>query len=277
MLSPRIRPSEPLITVSPKEISSEGTEEHKTHFVRPEPRETPIIGCIAGIVVQFTGASYAIATKAMYSRHEDMHPMQMAAIRSVLSCLIIVVMLNKRIKYVMYDNVERHLVKSLCIKVAQNNIGVSSALIALKYLSLTTVSMVFNCTPFLVIVGAYLVLGESTRLTEFLATFIAVVGATLLIFGADSPEETENNQNVSLVMIYILIGLVLICKSAGTILMRILKKLDNMTVVSWQNFCLGILSIAWVYGEGGDFSILSTFNSTDYAWLALQGVSIVLT
>ena len=193
----------------------------------------------------------------------------MAALRSVISCLIIVFMLNKRLKYVMYDNVEKGLVKSLCTKVIQNNIGVSSALIALKYLSLTTVSMVFNCTPFLVLVAAYFVLGERTRFTEFLATFIAVVGATLLIFGADPKDQENDNKNVSLVMIYILIGLVLVCKSAGTILMRMLKKLDNMTVVSWQNLTLGILSVSWVFAEGGDFSILKTFDQTDYAWLAL--------
>ena len=178
-------------------------------------------------------------------------------------------MVNKRLKYVMYDNVEKGLVKSLCTKVIQNNIGVSSALIALKYLSLTTVSMVFNCTPFLVLVAAYFVLGERTRFTEFLATFIAVVGATLLIFGADPKDQENDNKSVSLVMIYILIGLVLVCKSAGTILMRMLKKLDNMTVVSWQNLALGILSVSWVFAEGGDFSILKTFDQTDYAWLAL--------
>ena len=191
----------------------------------------------------------------------------MAALRSVISCLIIVFMLNKRLKYVMYDNVEKGLVKSLCTKVIQNTIGVSSALIALKYLSLTTVSMVFNCTPFLVLVAAYFVLGERTKFTEFLATFIAVVGATLLIFGADHTNEDNDNKNVSLVMIYTLIGLVLVCKSAGTILMRMLKKLDNMTVVSWQNLTLGILSVSWVFAEGGDFSILKTFDQTDYAWL----------
>jgi hypothetical protein len=50
-------------------------EEQQIQYQQPEPRETPIIGCLAGIVVQFTGASYAIATKAMYSRHEDMQPM----------------------------------------------------------------------------------------------------------------------------------------------------------------------------------------------------------
>ena len=177
----------------------------------------------------------------------------------------------------MYDNIERGLVKSLITKVVQNNIGVSSALIALKYLSLTTVSMVFNCTPFLVIVGAYIVLGEHTKITEFLATFIAVVGATLLIFGADYTEEQKDNQSVSLVMIYTLICLVLVCKSAGTILLRMLKKLDNMTVVTWQNLTLGMLSISWVYAEGGDFSILKEFDQTDYAWLALQGFSIVMT
>ena len=78
-------------------------------------------------------------------------------------------------------------------------------------------------------------------------------------------------------MIYTLITLVLVCKSAGTILMRMLKKLDNMTVVTWQNLTLGVLSISWVYAEGGDFSILKKFNQIDYAWLALQGFSIVMT
>ena len=67
--------SETLLSTSDKEVSSEDMEEQKLQYQKPEPSETPIIGCLAGIVVQFTGASYAIATKAMYSRHEDMQPM----------------------------------------------------------------------------------------------------------------------------------------------------------------------------------------------------------
>ena len=45
--------------------------------------------------------------------------------------------------------------------------------------------MIFNCAPFLVIISAYLVLNEQTKILEFAATSIAVVGATFLVFGAD--------------------------------------------------------------------------------------------
>ena len=75
MLSTKKRPTESFLTTNSKEVSSEDMEEQIPYFQMPEPRETPIKGCMAGIVVQFTGASYAIATKAMYSRHQDMHPM----------------------------------------------------------------------------------------------------------------------------------------------------------------------------------------------------------
>ena len=54
----------------------------------------------------------------------------MAAIRSVISGLILLVVLNKNLKYVMWDNVDKDLAKSLSVKVVQNCIGVSSVLVA---------------------------------------------------------------------------------------------------------------------------------------------------
>ena len=59
-----------------------------------------------------------------------MHPMQMAAIRSVISSLILLVVLNKRLKFVMWDNIDKTLAKSLSVKVIQNCVGVSSVLVA---------------------------------------------------------------------------------------------------------------------------------------------------
>ena len=122
-----------------------------------------------------------------------MHPMQMAAIRSVISGLILLVVLNKNLKYVMWDNVDKGLAKSLSVKVIQNCVGVSSVLVAQKYLSLTTVCMIFNCAPFFVMVTAYFVLKERTNFLEFFATFIAVIGASFLVFGAD--HSTEENMD----------------------------------------------------------------------------------
>ena len=83
----------------------------------PKRKERPLYGCLAGIVAQSTGATYAISTKALFDRHDNMHPMQMAAIRSVISGLILLVVLNRDLKYVMWDNVDKGLAKSLSVKV----------------------------------------------------------------------------------------------------------------------------------------------------------------
>ena len=77
-------------------------------------------------------------------------------------------------------------------------------------------------------------------------------------------------------LISLLIGLVLLCKSASTILMRILNRLSDMTVVSWQALTLGIFSITWVYVSGNNFQILKDFNEVDYALLGIMAASIVM-
>ena len=76
-------------------------------------------------------------------------------------------------------------------------------------------------------------------------------------------------------IVYLLIGVVLLCKSASTILMRILNKLSDMTVVTWQAFTLGLFSITWVYASGNDFSIVNEFDQVDFALLGIMATSIV--
>ena len=54
--------------------------------------------------------------------------------------------------------------------------------------------MIFNCAPFFVMVTAYFVLKERTNFLEFFATFIAVIGASFLVFGADHATEEDMDQ-----------------------------------------------------------------------------------
>ena len=65
-------------------------------------------------------------------------------------------------------------------------------------------------------------------------------------------------------------------KSTGAILMRILKKLDTMTVTTWQNFTLMIFGIVYVYATGSDLSILKEFDRKDWIALVVLGSVMVL-
>ena len=85
----------------------------------------------------------------------------------------------------MWDSVNSDLITSLCLKAVQNNIGVTIFMTLVKFVPLTTVSMVENCSPFLVIVLAFFILQERTSMLQFFATLIAVIGASTVILGGN--------------------------------------------------------------------------------------------
>ena len=119
---------------------------------------------MAGLACQFFASLSQIATKFIYESQPDITPMQMVALRSIVAVIMIAIMLNSRLKYIMWDSVQSELVKSLAFKVVQNNIGVSVYMGAVKFVPLTTIVMSDNCTPFIILVLAFFILGERTSL-----------------------------------------------------------------------------------------------------------------
>ena len=166
---------------------------------------------------------------------------------------------------------------------------------AVKYVPLTTLAMAENCTPFLVLVLAFFTLKEQTSFLAFTATVVAVIGASMVVLnttGSGSDDEVDSTSGNGIVLqsdddlksdesqaayplfVYILIIAGPSMKSTGAILMRILKKLDIMTVTSWQNFTLMIFGIVFVYATGSDLSILKEFDRKD--WIALVVLGSVM-
>ena len=58
-------------------------------------------------------------------------------------------------------------------------------MILIKYVSLTIMAMAENCAPFIVMVLAYLILGETTSFLQIIATVISVIGALIVVYGAN--------------------------------------------------------------------------------------------
>ena len=170
-----------------------------------------------------------MTAKIIYKKHENMQPMQMMVIRSFFNTLILIIVLNFRLKFVIYDSGQSDLRLSLGSKILQYNLLEIFSMILLKHVPLTIIAMANNCSPFLVMVLALLILKEKASCVSVSATLIAIVGASIVVFGAN---DDTKKQNISLAIIYLLLTLNPILKASGTILLRILKKLDSSTVIT---------------------------------------------
>ena len=72
----------------------------------------------------------------MYKRHPNIQPEQLLIIRSVIATLLCMVIVNKDLKYAMYDGVPRHQAKNLFYRCLAGGIMNTIELSIVKYLTL---------------------------------------------------------------------------------------------------------------------------------------------
>ena len=165
---------------------------------------------------------------------------------------------------------------SLVLKTLLFCFAVYFNLTTIKYFPLTIVSMVDQCAPFLVMVFAYFFLPSDPRvnLRQFFATILAVIGTTLIVQGSTVADRV--GAVVVPLLMYIFLGLRPITKATNVILLRILKKIDAMTIMIWQNSSLFIIASIYLYASGSDMNFLGDFTLVDWCAYMISVISIIM-
>ena len=129
-----------------------------------------------------------------------------------------------------WDNLGEGTTKSLSIKTLQYCVGVYINMTVIKYFPLTIVAMADNCAPFLVMIFAFFCIPSdpTVNLREFLATLLAVVGTILIVQG--NAQMVNSGAIVVPVIGYILLVLKPLTAATGRIYLRLLKKIDAVTI-----------------------------------------------
>ena len=124
---------------------------------------------------------------------------------------------------------------------------------------------------------AYFFLPEDPKVNsrEFYATLLAVIGTTLIILGSTATDGV-GAVVVPLIM-YVCLALRPVLKALGVIFLRILKKVDAMTILTWQNFALFVIAAAYVYGSGTEMSILKEFTLIDWCAYVIAVLTLLMT
>ena len=88
----------------------------------------------------------------------------------------------------MYDEITKDNVVPIGIRMAQNSFSLIANYAALKYFSLTTVSMVMNLSPLVTVIFAFLFLRERLKLSEALVVMLGFGAVSLMIMGGDQAD-----------------------------------------------------------------------------------------
>jgi len=74
-----------------------------------------------------------LCAKVLFEHHANLGPCPLLVYRSSISCLILIVYLNKNLKYTLYDCIDRKSVNPLSVRVITGNFAIFVNFMAVKY------------------------------------------------------------------------------------------------------------------------------------------------
>jgi len=191
--------------------------------------------------------------------------------RSSISCLMLLVYLNKNIKFIMVDDVDKKSMPALAIRTITGNFAIFVNFMSAKYFPLTLVAMIINAAPLVTMLLAGPILGEKVTLSAWISLFSAFIAIGLVILGGKTPEDAPVTAYTPTLFAYIALIFNPLCISAGGIAMRAMRKLNDNVVSCYMALALLVIFTPICLINDFDLTIWYRFNITD--WVCLVGIS----
>lgn len=153
--------------------------------------------------------------------------------------LILSVLLNKKLKYVMIDSVNKSSVTGLATRVLTGCFLVFVNYYIIKIFNLTLLAMVINTSPLLTVILAALILKEKINYLSIVYLLLGFTAVAIMIFGSSKHSDNESESiddieastttTTSVTTVgfgaYLVLLLNPVAQSAGQLAMRSMKSL----------------------------------------------------
>lgn len=133
-----------------------------------------------------TGILYV--TKGLYVLNPNIEVLQITSMKALISIAVLILVLNRNLKYIMWDRVDPDAYGALGFKTVQSTCSIFISYNAMKYFSVSMVAVVCSLTPLIACVLAWLILKEKLTLWTILSVAFVVSCVMFVIFGATGEE-----------------------------------------------------------------------------------------
>ena len=105
-------------------MDSEEKEETVSRDALPEIQDNPKIGVLYYILYTMKLTAILYITKGLYALNPDIEVLQVTSMKAIISMLILIIVLNKNLKHVMYDCIDPDSKWALAFKTVQTTTSI---------------------------------------------------------------------------------------------------------------------------------------------------------
>jgi drug/metabolite transporter (DMT)-like permease len=199
--------------------------------------------------------------KVLYNRMPNLSSNQVLCVRSMLSSLWLLVALNKKIKFYMWESVPEGMVPMLIFR---SILAYSWNLLTLeivRYFSLVYQGISMNAVPIITSVMSFFLLGETLKRVDILMVVITFFGVTLVTLGFKKTEKISTEIPLTAYLACFFLPVLL---SYGNILMRRMAGVNLLTNTCYMNLLQACCTMTSIYATNQKWTVFSDFEQIDY-------------
>jgi drug/metabolite transporter (DMT)-like permease len=190
--------------------------------------------------------------------------------KAAISIVILALVLNVKLKHVMYDTIDPESKWALAFKSTQTCVSIFISYNAMKYFSVSTTGVVCSLTPLIACLLAVLFLKEKLSKWTIISVLIVLSCVMMIIFGSTGEEEEAMNSNKLAIIALCFQPLLL---AGGMIAARKMKKNHPMAQTCYSNLLLGIMSVIGIKCyDHIDFSYIPELSLWSWVLISLAGL-----
>ena len=225
------------------------------------------------IIYTFKLTAILYITKGLYVLNPGMEVFQIVVMKSMISAIVLALVLNVKIKHIMYDSIDPDSKGALAFKTVQTTLSIFISYNAMKYFPVSTVGVVCSLTPLIACILAAIVLKE--RLTFWTIASVAIVLSCVMmvLFGAKGEEAEAMGTNVFAVVALCAQPFLL---AGGMIANRKMKKNHPLAVTCYSTVLLGIAAAIGIQCyEQIDYAFIGELSVWSWVLIGLAGVCTI--
>ena len=220
--------------------------------------------------IQMTSILYI--TKILYMLNPDIEVFHVTFSKAVISIILLIVVLNKNLKYINWDSIDPRSYGALAFKSIQSVVSILISYNAMKYFSVSITGIVCSLTPLFAVFFAWILLGEFISCYTIASVHLVLACVCMVILGAEGEEKEHMEANMW--------ALVALCAQpmllgGGMIANRKMKRNHAFTLTCYTNVILLFTSIAGIYFTDLNYEFIHKLSLASWLLITLAGVMTI--
>lgn len=130
-----------------------------------------------------------LGVKYIYIWNPELNGFKVVFLRSFMAMIVLVVIINKNLKNVLYDSFPSENKKHMFYRILFGIFSIMTMNSLVKYFPLSTIAVIINLNPIFTMFLGYFILKEKVTKLDVLCLIISFIAVLMMIFGMNKDDD----------------------------------------------------------------------------------------